>query len=312
LLLERAAHAAMRAREGRHERAAPAELCYVAMRWHLLITPPASGAENMALDDALLERARVTGTGVLRVYSWSSPTLSFGRNQTARGHYDPALARSRAIDVVRRPTGGRAVLHHREVTYSVTAPTALMGSLREAYGRINQILLHALHALGVPAAEANPVSRTPVPSASPCFEEPVRGELVLGSDGAVRKLVASAQWREGAALLQHGSILVDDDQALVSELSVPMVAGSTTPRRSWAPESAPGLVFSAPQPVRPATLRDALGRAPTAGEVADALVGAVVTLEDKGASHITVDGALRDSAHDRLARFMDDAWTWRR
>src|SRR4051812_35496724 len=108
-----------------------------ASRWRFLLTPPASGAENMALDEALMDRARKTGEWVMRVYSWTRPTISLGRNQTARGHYELEAIRADDIDIVRRPTGGRAILHHREVTYSVTAPCDEAGDLRTSYARIN-------------------------------------------------------------------------------------------------------------------------------------------------------------------------------
>ncbi len=77
------------------------------MHWRVLLTPPLPGADNMALDEALLERARATGEAVARVYTWTRPTLSLGRNQTAAGCYDLALAARMGVDVVRRPTGGR-------------------------------------------------------------------------------------------------------------------------------------------------------------------------------------------------------------
>src|SRR5579872_3055464 len=105
--------------------------------WRFLVTPPASGPENMALDEALMARARMHREWVLRVYGWSAPTISFGRNQAALGRYDRDRIRRRGFGVVRRPTGGRAILHHHEITYSVTAPIALAGSLRESYERIN-------------------------------------------------------------------------------------------------------------------------------------------------------------------------------
>src|SRR5438105_3962404 len=110
------------------------------LMWRLLQTVPATGAFNMALDEALMAYARETGTWVLRVYSWSSPTLSLGRNQRARGGYDPTRLAQQHIDVVRRPTGGRAILHDREITYSVAAPVADAGDLRESYARINRLL----------------------------------------------------------------------------------------------------------------------------------------------------------------------------
>src|SRR5689334_12950551 len=111
------------------------------MHWRILFTPPLSAVDNMALDGALLDRAREGGETVLRVYGWRSPTLSFGRNQRARGLYDGQAAAERGIEVVRRPTGGRAVLHHREVTYSVTGPAPAGHGLGESYGRINRLLL---------------------------------------------------------------------------------------------------------------------------------------------------------------------------
>src|SRR5207237_2025135 len=90
-------------------------------RWRLLFVAPRSGAENMARDTALQTRAARTGETVFSIYSWSRPTLSLGRNQPATGFYDARKIRAAGIDVVRRPTGGRAILHDNEVTYSVTA-----------------------------------------------------------------------------------------------------------------------------------------------------------------------------------------------
>ncbi|HMA19794.1 MAG TPA: hypothetical protein VKO87_03265, partial [Gemmatimonadaceae bacterium] len=95
----------------------------------------------MARDSALMDRARETGETVFSVYSWERPTLSLGRNQTALDKYDLAEIERRGMDVVRRPTGGRALLHWREVTYSVTARISERESLSESYERINRILL---------------------------------------------------------------------------------------------------------------------------------------------------------------------------
>jgi lipoate-protein ligase A len=255
-------------------------------RWRTLVSRPADGVENMAVDDALLDRARASGECVLRLYEWARPTLSFGRNQPARGQYDLARARELGVDFVRRPTGGRAVLHHRELTYSVTAPAALLGSLRESYARVNRLLIAALRRLGVGASVAPHLARAPAPGIAPCFDQPAAGELVLGD----RKLVGSAQWRDGEAFLQHGSILVDDDQALASEL----------------------LQSPASPPPAAATLRAALGHAPAAADLADAFTDALVTLEDAEASPLVVDDALeRRIARSRI-RFLDEHWTWRR
>jgi lipoyl(octanoyl) transferase len=256
------------------------------MPWRLLIDPPASGAVNMATDEALMGRARATGEWVLRVYGWARPTLSLGRNQPARGLYDVRSLRERGVDIVRRPTGGRAVLHHREVTYSVTGPAAAAGSLAESYARVNRLLVDGLRRLGVNATLATPVGSAPIPSDAPCFDTPTKGELV--SSG--RKLVGSAQWRDREALLQHGSILVDDDQGIVAAL----------------------LRRSAPPPPVPATLRALLGRAPTLEEVGCALGAALATLEGDVITMLEIDAEMQRAIACAAARYADDAWTWRR
>jgi lipoate-protein ligase A len=256
------------------------------MHWTLLFTPPLSGAENMALDEALLERARESGQAVFRVYTWADPTLSFGRNQTALGVYDATRAEAEGVAVVRRLTGGRALLHHREVTYSVTAPLTLGASLRESYDRINRLVVAGLRRLGVAVEVAVPRERAPAPSVAPCFERPAAGELVF----AGRKLVGSAQWRDVGALLQHGSILVEDDQPMITVLS-----GNVVPP---APPAA--------------TLSSALGRTPGAEEVADALFDAVRSLECECADRIELDATLQTGIRRALDRYRDDRWTWRR
>ena len=260
------------------------------MHWRLLLTPPLPGPDNMALDGALMHRAERTGEAVLRVYEWDGPTLSLGRNQRALGTYDAASARALGVGVVRRPTGGRALLHHREVTYSVTAPVDRAGSLRESYGRINRLLLDGLRRLGVAAALARPAGRAPLPTDAPCFEVPVEGELVVGD----RKLVGSAQWRDRGALLQHGSILVEDDQPLLPRLALRPI-----------PAAPPA-----------ATLHDALGRAPSAPEVAEALFAAARALEDAAAAPLVLapgaDPALDAARAAAVAHFADERWTWRR
>ena len=265
------------------------------MRMRLLHTPPRDGATNMALDDALLARARRTGEVVVRVYTWVRPTLSLGRNQTARGTYDADRAAAHGIDVVRRPTGGRAVLHARELTYSVTAPVDALGTpLRAAYARINGMLGDALGTLGVAAQPAPARGRARRPDGAPCFEAPAAGELVAGAEA--RKLVGSAQWREDGALLQHGSILIDDDQRLLACCAL-------APLAPFAP---------------PATLRALLGRTPGTDEVARAIfaaagrLAAALRLAIAPAGEATDDPALHDEVARLLPRYTDPAWTWRR
>lgn len=256
-------------------------------RWRLLVDPAGDGAANMAVDHALLDRAARSDDAVFRIYGWARPTLSLGMHEKAR--LDPAVVQARGIDVVRRPTGGRALLHHREVTYSVTAP-AHEASLRASYAAINAILLDALHRLGVPAREAERRGRPLVPDGAACFAEPNEGELVV--DG--RKLVGSAQRRDEHALLQHGSILLDDDQALVAEL-----------RGSAAPPPA-------------ATLSAALGRDVSVGDVHDALTAALRDAVGSAASgaRARLDGfdpsEIADDIAQHLTTYRDPRWTYRR
>jgi len=254
--------------------------------WRLFVDSPASGAENMARDHALMERAASIGAWTLRVYAWNAPTISLGRNQTARGRYDLDRIRARGIGVVRRPTGGRAILHDREITYSVTAPTDGAGDLRASYERINRLLVDALRWMGVDARIAAPAGRAAAPGIAPCFDEPAAGELTV--DG--RKLAGSAQWRADGALLQHGSILIADDQSVLSELAA----------------------VAQPRIPAPATLADAMGRAPSFEEIAGALTASVRRLEDPDAEPFIADDGFRARTSALVVRYMDDAWTWRR
>jgi lipoate-protein ligase A len=243
----------------------------------------------MARDAALQARAAKTLETVFSVYSWERPTLSFGRHQPAAGLYDVERIQAAGLDVVRRPTGGRAILHNREVTYSVTAPIEDAEPLREAYSRINRILLDGLARLGIVAGVAARSERAPVPGIRPCFETPGEGELV--ADGG--KLVGSAQWRDGGALLQHGSILVEDDQS-----SLPSFAAGA-------------LNESLGSIAQPATLAALLGRAPDATEVASAMFDAVRSLEDVDAMELDEED-IRAQALELVPRFLDKEWTWRR
>jgi lipoyl(octanoyl) transferase len=255
-------------------------------RWRLLVTPAAPGAENMALDEALMTRARQTDEWTLRVYAWSAPTISLGRNQSAMRHYDRERIRRHGLAVVRRPTGGRAILHHREITYSVTGPASHAGSERESYSRVTRLLVRALENIGVRATVARRQERARAPDATPCFERPGEGELTFEG----RKLAGSAQWRSDGALLQHGSILVGDDQGRLSEFAL----------------------AAQPDLPEPATLAQALGRAPSLAEAAEAFALAVRTLEDPHVESLELDDELRARTSSLIVQYSDDSWTWRR
>ena len=222
----------------------------------------------------------------VRVYEWARPTLSLGRNQTARGKYDLARANALGIDVVRRPTGGRAVLHYREITYSITAPVEGIGGLRASCETFNKILVYALVRMGVAATTAKPAGRAPTPDTLPCFDVATQGEIVASG----RKLVGSAQVRERGALLQHGSILIEDDQDLASQLVL----------------CPPGVAN------KPATLLEELGRTPAAIELADAMVAALGVETGRAVRPLTIDASLAKSAAELHVKYESNDWTWRR
>lgn len=257
--------------------------------WRLLDTPPAPGAWNMALDEALADGIREGGAPVLRLYRWSPPCLSLGRNQPAAGRYDDDALRRRGIDVVRRPTGGRAVLHHRELTYSVVMAEGALGSPRAAYAAVNRALVAGLRRLGVDARlQPRTGSRAPAPSLAPCFRDPVEGEVTA----AGRKLVGSAQRRDRGVLLQHGSLLLDDDQDAVRALL------RAPPARDDGDA--------------PATLAALLPRLPTW----DALVAALAGGWEEATGLPLEPGAPTETERRRAAvhraRYADPAWTWHR
>jgi lipoyl(octanoyl) transferase len=183
------------------------------MTYYLWTSPrPLPGWLNMAADAVLLERAEA-GERWVRMYAWE-PTLSFGRHEPVERRYDAASISALGVAVVRRPTGGRAVWHADELTYAIAAPIEELGSLQDAYRRVHEWLRDALRSLGA-EAELAPKGRAAAVDAGACFASPAGGEVVVGG----RKLVGSAQLRRGTAMLQHGSILLDGDQAIVARLT---------------------------------------------------------------------------------------------
>ena len=239
----------------------------------------------MAFDEALMRWSTRHESAAFRVYGWSSPTLSFGRNQRAHGLYNMEAARSLGVGFVRRPTGGRALLHHREITYSVTLPVPDAGAARVVYDFINGILIGAMRGLGADASLATQTFALP-PGPRPCFDVPSAHEIVIGT----RKLVGSAQWRHENALLQHGSILLHDDQALIARLML----GADEP------------------PPQAATLRQALGREPGLEEVGGALCHALRAATQEPLRALEPDDVLLGEVNRLSEGYRDDAWTWRR
>lgn len=174
--------------------------------WFLLAEPePLPAAENMARDEHLFNLCHEKKQGFLRLYAWEKPTFSIGVSQRAQRALNVDFIRASGCEYVRRITGGKAVLHHREITYAVASSEDLFfkeHDLHQSYLLISRVLVQAIRALGVDAAlsqgSASELSR----SHNPCFSFPTPHEIEVGG----RKIVGSAQKRDKQALLQHGSI----------------------------------------------------------------------------------------------------------
>lgn len=200
--------------------------------WRLILHPPGRGAWNMAVDEAILEAA---GCGdappTLRLYAWEPPCLSLGHAQPF-SDVDWLALQSKGWDVVRRPTGGRAILHADELTYSVCGPLdepRLSGGVLESYRALSEALLSALHTLNIPAeayekpSAAPPTHAVNHPTAQiapenalladnernnpVCFDVPSSYEITVGG----KKLIGSAQARRKEGVLQHGSLPLHGD-----------------------------------------------------------------------------------------------------
>lgn len=189
--------------------------------WRLLITPPAAGAWNMAVDEAILEGV-IAGTSppTLRLYAWNPPCISLGYAQPL-ADVDMEAVTARGWEVVRRPTGGRAILHTDELTYSVIAPAdepRLTGDILQSYQRISGALMRALQALSVPATHTHfkKDERTANNTQPVCFEVPGKYEITM--DG--KKLIGSAQARRKNGVLQHGTLPLFGDLTRITQALV--------------------------------------------------------------------------------------------
>ncbi len=182
--------------------------------WFLLSEPePLPAAENMARDEHLFNLCHEAKRGFLRLYSWEKPSFSIGVSQKALRALNIDFIRSNGCEYVRRITGGKAVLHHREITYAVASSEDLFfheHDLHQSYLLISQALVQAIRSLGVDAVLSRGSAAELSRSHNPCFSFPTPHEIEVGG----RKIVGSAQKRDKQALLQHGSIPLTMDYAL--------------------------------------------------------------------------------------------------
>ncbi len=227
-------------------------------QWRLLRHAPASGTRNMAVDDAILELARKgEAPPTLRLYDWAPGTLTLGLGQPLADVDSRRLA-VHGWGMVRRPTGGRAILHIDELTYSVIGPNdepRLAGGVLESYRRISGALMHSLKVLGL-RVEQQTNHLPGIADVGPvCFEVPSDYEITLGG----KKLIGSAQARRKGGVLQHGSLPLYGDIARITEA---LVYANEAERAESA----------ARVRQRAATAQDGLGRAPSYAEAAAAFI----------------------------------------
>jgi lipoyl(octanoyl) transferase len=264
------------------------------MPWRVLSHGPRDGAWNMALDEAI---ARAVGAGqvpaTVRFYGWGAPTVSLGCLQATPGVIAPAVCHERGIRVVRRPTGGRAVLHDDELTYSVCVPLDGFwnrASVAESFCLIGAGLVAGLRRMGLSATlgQKNDGFSTDA-RAEACFQMRHMPAVLVGG----RKLVGSAQRRWDGVLLQHGSLLLGID------LEMHQAVFPTWPRN----DSKGGVT----------SLKALLPSVPPRSDMERALLdGWADTL---GVTPYPGDlTAAEGDAAERLAReqYANLSWTWRR
>jgi len=268
-------------------------------QWRLIYDIPANGAWNMAVDESLMESV---GAGqsppTLRFYSWNPPCLSLGYGQRST-EGDFMRADQLGWDVVRRPTGGRAILHTDELTYSLSLPAAddlTAGTIVESYQRISLALLAGLMQLG--AAPRADQRAEHIELEAVCFETPSHYEITV--DG--RKLVGSAQTRRKKAILQHGSLPLWRDIARICNGLV-------------FPDDAARLAAERHIRQRALTLADALSHEITWLEAADAVTQGFADTFDVDFQYY--EPTLTDLEFDRAQQLMSDVyatpeWTRRR
>jgi lipoate-protein ligase A len=256
--------------------------------WGLLIDPTSrSGPANMAVDEYLFAcLGKEPGTTV-RFYGWERPTASLGYSQVAAKVLDLAYCRQNGIDVVRRITGGKLVLHWREITYGVfSSDTGTFSeTLAESYRRISLGFIQGLKKMGLEARLAGPAPSSYSRGNMPCFAYPARDEIEI--DG--RKIIGSAQKRVAGRFLQHGSIPLQDDEGLLRRLST---------GRDEEPE------------LRRTSISEALGHTVDREWAMDCLVKGIAEHFSVEFEPLTLDTAAEKEVRLlQKSRYESDAWT---
>lgn len=186
--------------------------------WDLIIDDaPLEGAWNMAVDEFLFQSLTHEPQTFLRFYEWKYPTVSLGYSQKVLEVADVEFCKIKGIDIVRRMTGGKLVLHHKEVTYSLTSSDTeiFTPNLNDSYRLISEALMEGLKKMGLAPTLASPAPKKYVRGNLPCFSYPSHNEVEVGG----KKIIGSAQKRIGTKFLQHGSIPLEEDDDLLTSIS---------------------------------------------------------------------------------------------
>ncbi|MBP7109986.1 MAG: lipoate--protein ligase family protein [Firmicutes bacterium] len=257
--------------------------------WRLIISPAADGAWNMAVDEAVLE-AVSSGSAppTLRFFTWDPACLSLGYNQKAAESCDMGYLKARGFTMVRRRTGGRAVLHEDELTYSISADSSLFGggSVLDVYMMISGALSDGLRAFGVAADLVPAYSDKGKEKSAACFDVPSSFEVAWKG----RKIVGSAQFRSGRFFLQHGSILMSADvDALVKACALP---------EGMKARLEGGI----------ATVGEALGRKVGRYELVPSIAGEFRKLVGSNLIESGLTSAEKARARELLGKYGDDSW----
>jgi lipoate-protein ligase A len=282
---------------------------YPPATWRLLITPPVDGVTNMAVDEAILHAlADGAGRPTLRFYQWDPPCLSLGYNQ----HYaevDEAACARLGYTWVRRPTGGRAILHTDELTYSLVAPAdepRVAGGIVESYRRLSRGLLAGLRALGADVFQTQTEEVLNAQQGAVCFDTPSNYEITVNG----KKLIGSAQVRRRGMVLQHGTLPLAGDLGRIFaclRVSEPVRAVMGSQQANNASTGWGDWLLA-----RACTLEQALGREVSFDEAANALAQGFASALDLGLELSDLTEHER-SLTERLRReqYADEGWNRR-
>ncbi len=267
-------------------------------KWRFVETEPLDGFTNMAIDEAVLESVtKGEAPPTVRFYRWQPPAVSIGYFQKLSKEINVEACKKHGVDIVRRLTGGRAVLHQHELTYSVIAPEdhpKVAGTVLQSYLMISRGLLAGLNNLGVNGQMVDGGVERKQGTAA-CFDAPSWYELVVDN----KKLVGSAQTRKNGVLLQHGSILIETDNELLFNL----LNFSNEKIRAAARERFGKKATS---------LVETMGRKPFYHEVCTAFRAGF----SAGLDIELIDGELTDfeieRAHQLVDKYSSDDWNYKR